>query len=204
MLLGIECTGDIMLSKTFSVMIIFSFLSAMITGNVENVGRDFVSSLSDAVNLCISLLGMMCFWSGFMNVLHDAGAVKFVSGIFKPFLKLIYGKNSVNEETADNLTASVSANFLGLGNAAMPLGIKAVQGFEKNNKTGVATDGAIMFAVLNTVPFQLLPSTLIALRSKYGSVNPYDVIPYIWMCSVIITLFAVVVCKIMSKFWRKT
>lgn len=193
-----------MLSKTFAVMMIFSFVSALITGNTENIGRAFTTSLSDGVNLSISLLGMMCFWSGFMNVLKQAGAIRFISRFMKPVMKLIYGKNALVENNLDNLSASASANFLGLGNAALPLGIKAVQGFEKNNKTGSATDSTIMFAVLNTVPFQLIPSTLIALRSKYGSVNPYDVIPYIWLCSAVITLFAVFVCKIFSKLWRKS
>ena len=192
-----------MLSKTFAFMIIISFVSALITGNTENMAREFAPSLSEAVILCISLLGMMSFWSGFMNVLHDTGAVAFASKLLKPFLKLIYGKSVNDSENLDNLSASVSANFLGLGNAALPLGIKTVKAFERNNKTDIATDSTIMFAVLNTVPFQLVPSTLIALRSKYESANPCDVIPYIWICSVIITVFAVVVCKIMSRLWRR-
>ena len=107
-----------------------------------------------------------------------------------------------DKDTVDNLSASISANFLGLGNAALPLGIKAVKGLEKNNLSGSASDAAVLFAVLNTVPFQLIPSTLIALRTKYGSVNPYDVVPYIWICSVLITVFAVIVCKCFSKVWR--
>ncbi len=192
-----------MLAKTFSFMIIFSFVSALLTGNLEHMGAGFASSLSDAVSLCISLLGMMCFWSGLMNVLENSGAIKRLSKILRPLLKLIYGKSANDRENLDNLSCSVSANFLGLGNAALPLGIKAVKGFEKHNKSGSATDSTIMFAVLNTVPFQLIPSTLIALRTKHGSQNPFDVVPYIWICSVLITVFAVVVCKLMSKLWRR-
>ena len=192
-----------MLSKTCSVIIVISFFCAIFTGRLENMSGEFVSSLSDAAKLCISLLGMMCFWSGFMNVLHDTGAVAYASKLLKPLMKLIYGKSVNDSENLDNLSASVSANFLGLGNAALPLGIKTVKAFERNNKTDIATDSTIMFAVLNTIPFQLVPSTLIALRSKYESANPCDVIPYIWICSVIITVFAVVVCKIMSKLWRR-
>ena len=186
-----------MLGKTFSFMIVVSFFSALLTGRVYEMGIGFASSLSDAVNLCISLLGMMCFWSGFMNVLRESGALNLLSKAFKPFLRIIYGKDLTNENL-QTLSASVSANFLGLGNAALPLGIKAVNSFEKNNKTGVASDNTIMFAVLNTVPFQLIPSTLIALRTNYGSENPFDVVPYIWLCSVLINVFAVIVCKMMS------
>lgn len=193
-----------MLFKTFSVMIVVSFVSAVITGRIENVGVEFARSMSDAVSLCITLLGMMSFWSGFMSVLKANGSVKMLSFILKPILKIIYGKNTLNDNDFDNLSASVSANFLGLGNAALPLGIKAVRGFENGNSDGIASDSTIMFTVLNTVPFQLIPSTLIAMRTMYGSANPFDVIPYIWLCSVLINVFAVLVCKIFALLWRKT
>lgn len=191
-----------MLSKTFSVMIIVSFVSALLTGNLDRMSAEFTASLSDAVSLCVSLLGMMCFWSGFMNVLKKTNVLNIISAVIKPFLRIIYGKTALEKENLENLSASVSANFLGLGNAALPLGIKAVKGFEKNKSTSVASDSTIMFTVLNTVPFQLIPSTLIAMRSKYGSVNPFDVVPYIWVCSAVICLFAICVCKVLSKIWR--
>ena len=191
-----------MLSKTFAVMFIVSFFSAVLTGNVQRMAGEFATSLSDAVSLCISLLGMMCFWSGLMKVLQEAGVLKYLTKVLSPVLKLIYGKSICSRKNLENLSSSVSANFLCLGNAALPLGIKTVKEFEKNNKSGAATDGTIMFAVLNTVPFQLLPSTLIALRTKHSSADPFDVVPYIWLCSVVITAFAVFVCKILSKIWR--
>ena len=192
-----------MLSKTFSCMMIISFISALLTGNMGKMAGQFAVSLSDTVSLCLTLLGMMCFWSGLMNVLKDAGAVRKLSLFLKPLLRLIYGKKANTGDNLENLSASVSANFFGLGNAALPLGIAAVKGFERNNQNKTATDESIMFAVLNTVPFQLIPSTLIALRSKYGSINPYDVVPYIWVSSFIITVFAIIVCKTFSFFWRK-
>ena len=191
-----------MLSKTFSCMMIISFISALLTGNMGKMAGQFAVSLSDTVSLCLTLLGMMCFWSGLMNVLKEAGVLKKLSCLIKPLIKLIYGKNHDVDENLENLSASFAANFLGLGNAALPLGINAVKSFEKNNKSISASDSSIMFAVLNTVPFQLFPSTLIALRSKHGSVNPYDVVPYIWLCSVIITLFATLLCRFLSKIWR--
>lgn len=192
-----------MLSKTFACMIIISFVSAVSTGNLENVSSEFARSLSDAVTLCVSLLGMMCFWSGFMNVLRDSGVLKFVTRFLKPVIRLIFGKYASENENLENLSASVSANFLGLGNAALPFGIKAVKGLEKNNNSSKASDAAILFAVLNTVPFQLIPSTLIAMRTNYGSQNPFDVVPYIWLCSALITVFAIMICKIFSYLWRK-
>lgn len=189
-----------MLGKTFFFMILISICSAVIMGRIDEMGIGFAASLSDAVNLCISLLGMMCFWSGFMNVLRESGALKLVTKAFEPLLRIIYGKD-LSEDNLETLSASVSANFLGLGNAALPLGINAVKGFEKNNKTLSASDSTIMFAVLNTVPFQLIPSTLIAMRTNYGAENPFDVVPCIWLCSLIINVFAVIACKMMSFRW---
>lgn len=190
-----------MLAKTFSFMIILSFVCAILTGNVENMSAEFSVSISDAVTLCMTLAGMMCFWSGFMNVLKDAGILKYLSKLLKPIMKLVYGKN-IDSESIDNLSASFSANFLGLGNAALPLGVRAINSLEKGNNTGIATDSSIMFAVLNTVPFQLIPATLIALRSKYNSTNPFDVVPAIWLCSLLINLFAIIVCKLFGRIWR--
>ena len=192
-----------MLVKTFSIMIVVSFCSAILTGNIDRMAFEFSDSLSNAVSLCIALLGMMSFWSGVMNVLREAGVIKYISKALKPIIKMIYGKKCTDRDTLDYLSASVAANFLGLGNAALPLGINAIKSIQKNSRfKEKADDDSILFAVLNTVPFQFLPSTLIALRSKHGSVNPYDVVPYIWLCSVIITLFATLLCRFLSKIWR--
>lgn len=191
-----------MVSKVFSFMMIFSFISALLTGNVERMGIEIVNSLSDAVTFCISILGMMGFWTGFMSVIKDAGILKIISALSRPFLKFVYGKNEINDENLNNLSASIGANFLGLGNAALPLGITAIKSFQKKNGTDIASDSSIMFGVLNTVPFQLVPSTLIAMRTNYGAMNPFDVVPYIWICSVTINIFAVIVCKMFAFVWR--
>ena len=191
-----------MLTKTFSVMIVVSFVSAVFTGRLDNMATQFALSLADSVNLLISLLGMMCFWSGFMNVLVKVGAVRKVSSFLMPMLQVVFGKNALDEDSLTNLSGCMGANFLGLGNAALPLGIKTVKSLEKKNTSHAATDSTIMFAVMNTVPFQLIPATLIAMRTKYGSANPFDVVPYIWVCSLIIICFTVIVCKIMAKLWR--
>ncbi len=193
-----------MLSITFSVLILLSFLCAVLTGNLANMSSQIIVSLSDGVNLCISILGMMCFWSGIINVLKDAGVLNLVSKILKPVLCLIYGKQYAGSHVLDTLSASVSANFLGLGNAALPLGIKVMKEFDCYNKDkNTVSDEMIMFSVLNTVPFQLVPSTLIAIRSKYGGENPFDILPATWIASIIINIFAVILCKLLSGVFKK-
>ena len=189
-----------MLGKTFSLMVVVSFVCALFTGNVERMSSQAVTALSDAVGLCISLMGMMCFWNGIMNVLKDSGLVRYLSVLLRPLINFIYGKKDMSDGLLYSISASMCANFLGLGNAALPLGINAMNEFDKKNRNrGTACDGMIMFCVLNTVPFQLIPSTLIAMRSRYGSNNPFDVIVPIWISSLMINVFAVIVCKMLAK-----
>ncbi len=181
---------------------LLSFVTAIFTGNVQRLSFEMLEAISGAVTLCISLLGMMCFWNGIMNVFKECGILNKMSKIVDKPLDWIFGKNNLTSNDKQNLSASFAADFLGLGNAALPFGIAAMKGLSKG-KTESASDSAIMHAVLNTVPIQLVPATLIALRSRHGSVNPFDVIPAIWICSVIITVFAVVVCKMLAKISKR-
>ncbi len=189
-----------MLGKTFAVIMLLSFVTAVVNGNVTRLSFELIEALPDAVNLCISILGMMCFWCGIMNVLKCAGALRTMSLLLKKPMKFIYGSKNLTDNDLQNLSASFAADFLGLGNAALPFGIAAMRSLNKNNRD-IASDEAIMHAVINTVPIQLIPATLIALRQQNGSENPFDVVPYIWLCSVIITVFAVAVCKVFKRFF---
>ena len=136
-----------------------------------------------------------------MNVLKEAGVLKVLGRLLEKPISLIFDKKSLTNADKQNLAASFAADFLGLGNAALPFGITAMKSL--CGKNGYATDNGIMHAVLNTVPIQLVPSTLIALRAKHESCNPTDVIPYIWICSVVITVFAVITCKLLARMWEK-
>ena len=132
-----------------------------------------------------------------MNVLGNAGFLSIISKIIEKPLLIIFNKKDLTSKDINNLSISFAADFLGLGNAALPFGIAAMKSLNKGKE--YATDNAIMHAVLNTVPIQLIPSTLIALRSNNGCKDPFDIIPYIWLCSLIITVFAVITCKAFSK-----
>ncbi len=196
-----------MLSKVFGIIMTLSFVSAIATGNINRLSLALVNSIADSLSLILTLAFSMCLWSGIINIFQKAGALDVVSKLIKPIICGIFGKKAAKGKCLQNLTSSFAANFLGLGNAAVPFGIKAMRGLnglEENNGeqdeiNGVASDECIMFAVLSTVPFQLLPTTLIALRSKYNSVNPFDVVPLIWLCSAVIILFTVALCKFTAK-----
>ena len=180
-----------MLGKIFSVMIIISVLCGITQNNMEQVNAAMIEGIADAVKISFSLLGMMCFWCGIMRVLDKSGVTAFVLKLIKPVLKLIYKTDTAFDE----ISASFGANLLGLGNAALPAGIRAMKKMKCNDSDAAAGDDMIMFSVLNTVPLQLVPTTLIALRSMHGSISPFEIVLPVWLCSVLTTIFAVLVCK---------
>ena len=203
-----------MLGRVFSVMVIISVICATLTGNMQNISSELVNGAKDAVTLSLSLMGMMCFWNGIMKVFDAVGVTQKLTVAVKPVMMLIYSPHVLTGQTLSDICASFTANFLGLGNAALPLGIKAVKSIKKSSdsleslvksdKTSADAD-MIMFAVLNTVPFQLVPSTLIALRTAYGSENPFDILVPVWVCSLLTICFAVILCKLLAfllDVWR--
>lgn len=194
-----------MLGKVFAVLVISSFLFAGFSGNMAEVCTAAIDGANEAVTLSISLLGVMCLWSGVIRTLDKAGLTRVLSKAASGLLKLIYPKVYKNTEAINNIAADYSANLLGLGNAALPIGIRAMNSLKKNvlPQPDTANDDMIMFAVLNTAPFQLMPTTLIALRSTYGSANPFEIILPIWICSAGTTVFGVILCKTFAKLSAK-
>ena len=194
-----------MLGKVFAVLVISSFLFAGFSGNMAEVCTAAIDGANEAVTLSISLLGVMCLWSGVIRTLDKAGLTRILSKAASGLLKLIYPKVYKNTEAINNIAADYSANLLGLGNAALPIGIRAMNSLKKNGlpQPDTANDDMIMFAVLNTAPFQLMPTTLIALRSTYGSANPFEIILPIWICSAGTTVFGVILCKTFAKLSAK-
>ena len=194
-----------MLGKVFAVLVISSFLFAGFSGNMAEVCTAAIDGANEAVTLSISLLGVMCLWSGVIRTLDKAGLTRVLSKAASGLLKLIYPKVYKNTEAINNIAADYSANLLGLGNAAPPIGIRAMNSLKKNGlpQPDTANDDMIMFAVLNTAPLQLMPTTLIALRSTYGSANPFEIILPIWICSAGTTVFGVILCKTFAKLSAK-
>ena len=194
-----------MLGKVFAVLVISSFLFAGFSGNMAEVCTAAIDGANEAVTLSISLLGVMCLWSGVIRTLDKAGLTRILSKAASGLLKLIYPKVYKNTEAINNIAADYSANLLGLGNAALPIGIRAMNSLKKNGlpQPDTANDDMIMFAVLNIAPFQLMPTTLIALRSTYGSANPFEIILPIWICSAGTTVFGVILCKTFAKLSAK-
>lgn len=193
-----------MLGKIFAFLVIASIIFGGINGKMDDVCAGALSGVNEAVNLSISLAGVMCLWSGIIRILDKAGFTRLLAKVFSPLLRIIYPKAYKMGIATDEIAADYSANFLGLGNAALPIGIKAMNKLKDEGlyRKDTANDDMVMFAVLNTTPLQLVPATLIALRQAHNSLNPYGIILPIWICSVATTIFGVIICKAFARFFK--
>ena len=186
-----------MLGRVFSVLTCFSFVFALFTGRMPEVCDAAISGAQEAVNLCFSMTGMLCLWNGVIRVLDKAGATEVICRIISPLLKIVYPEAYKKGSGIKEISSNFAANLLGLGNAALPLGLSAMSAL--CDGTDRASDEMVTFSVLNTVPFQLIPATLIAMRAANGSARPYEIILPVWICSCITIIFAVILCKGASK-----
>lgn len=199
-----------MLGKIFGVLCLVSVLFGSITSNLSAVGNAVLEGAGSAVDLTISLVGVMCLFGGIMRVLSDAGAVKKLSRILFPFLKFFF-RDAAKEKNTDaiqEISACVGANLLGIGNAATPLALSAIKKLHLShiNRGGdpdIASRDMITLAVLNTASANLLPSTILALRQAAGSQNPAGVILPIQICSVCCSVFALSMCRFMGMTEKK-
>lgn len=156
-----------MLNIIWPLFIIISFGYAIFSGNLSNLNESIFSSAESAVTLCITLLGTMCLWNGIMHIANKTSVIEKLTKIFNPLMKFIFPNINKNSQAYKEISMNIVANMLGLGNAATPLGLKAMKSMQKeNNKKDTLTDNMMLFIVLNTASLQIIPTTVIAIRSS--------------------------------------
>lgn len=191
-----------MLNKIWAGMLIIGFIFAIVTGRVAEVSRAVVDSAGKAVELSMGLLGIMCLWCGLMAVAEKSGLTRIISLFSRPLLKLLFPGLPGKHPAMGAIVMNLSANILGLGNAATPLGLKAMQELQKlNSQKTRATDSMCMFLVLNTAVIQLIPATIIAIRTNAESSNPAEIIISVWIASICATVVGVTAAKILASGW---
>ncbi len=171
------------MSWIWSVLLLFSCLCAPFTGRIGELSAAVLSGASAGVQLCITLAGPLCLWSGISALMEAAGAMKLLSRWMAPLLRRLFPQSWTDREAREALCGNVSANLLGLGNAATPLGLRAVRRMHQLSGRADASDELCRFIVLNTASIQLLPTTVAALRAGLGSASPLDILPAVWVCS---------------------
>lgn len=189
-----------MMNKVFGAIIIISVLCSILTNNTSLVTNALLEQGSQAIELCLYLTGGMCVWGGLMRVAEKSGITKAFSRIIAPLGKLIFKNMDTNSKAFSTISMNIAANLFGLGNAATPLGLKAMQELEKeNNGSDTASDNMIIFTVLNTASITLIPTTAAALRLKYGSESPMDILPCVLITSATALSVSLVSAKILCK-----
>lgn len=169
----------------WTAMILASILFSCANGTTAAVGEAALSGAEEAVKLCLSVGGIMCLWCAVMELMRRCSIADALARALKPVLRLLFPESAKHESILEPLSANVSANLLGLGNAATPMGIQAAKGMAALGKSGVATDELCRLVVLNTASIQLLPTTIAAIRAAEGAAVPFDILPAVWISSAV-------------------
>ena len=194
----------IMLNYIWGGMIIISLIVSVLTGRVEQTAAAAAGGASAAIESCISLLGIMCLWTGLARIGEKAGLVRLFARALRPVTKLIFPKLDADSPALGAIVMNVVANLFGMGNAATPLGIKAIGELDKlNGGRKTASDEMCMFVVINTASIQLLPATLISMRQSFGAANPGEVIVPVWLVSVCALAVGVTAAKLLERRRRQ-
>lgn len=173
-----------MLNYIWSFLVVFSVGCAALLGNTEALSKAFVDSAADAVQLLLTLAGVICLWSGLMKIAERSGLTNLAARLFAPLLSRLFPHLDKDGAAFEAITMNITANLLGLGNTATPPGLKAMRELHAlNGKSDTASDEMVLFVVMNTASLQLLPATLGALRQSTGSAAPFEILVPVWISS---------------------
>ena len=191
------------ISWIWAGMVILSLFCGLYTGNLDDVASAALNGAQSAVELSFSMAGVLCLWSGVMEVLNACGLSQKIAGCFHPLLHRLLPQASQDSSSLAAVSANVSANLLGLGNAATPAGIRAAQGLHRLHSGETASDDMCMLVVINTASLQLIPTTIGAIRASYGAANPFDIIPAVWLASILSLAAGILAAKLMAHGARR-
>lgn len=183
-------------------MIILSLVVACFNGTLGETINAAFSGAQSSVEVLLSFAGIMCFWTGILKIAEKTKISEKIEKLLNPVIKRLFSK--ADNEARKYISMNITANILGMGNAATPMGIKAMAALDKANGNPLRpSDDMCMLVVLNTTSFQLIPATIIALRSAAGSQNPMSVVIPIWITSAVSIIAAVTAVKVMCRFGRR-
>ncbi len=189
-----------MLNKIWAYMLLLAVIISFYTGKTDAVAKAAIDSAGEGASLIFSMLGVMCFWSGLMSIAEKSGIIRYVSIILRPFTRVFFPKLSKNSEALHAIVMNMAANLLGMGNAATPLGLRAMKLLdEENNGRKRASNEMCIFVIINTASLQLLPTMLMLLRQNAGSESPGSVLIPIWIVSLCALSVGIISAKLFEK-----
>lgn len=182
-------------------MVLISLIFGALTGNLSSLSAAALEGAQSAVELCFTMCGVMCLWTGVMELMDQCALTDKIAALFRALLRCLLPQASRDSETLAAVSANLSADLLGLGNAATPLGIRAARRMSRGCG-GVASDELCLLVVLNTASIQLLPTTLAGVRASLGAADPFDILPCVWLVSLLSVLAGLLAAKVLARFWR--
>lgn len=189
-----------MLNILWPAFIIVSFSFAIFTGNLNNLNESIFSSTKEVVNLSITLIGSICLWNGIMRIASKTSIIKRLSLILEPLIKYLFPEVCDDLEIRNVISMNIVSNMMGLGNAATPLGIKAMKMLQnKNINKDRLSNSMATLIVLNTASIQIIPTTVISIRSSFESINPTIIIVPIWIATISAAFVAIFFTKMFIK-----
>lgn len=188
----------------FILLILISLIFAVYSGRLDETVNAMFSASMRAVEVSISLIGVMALWLGFVKIAQKSGLIELFAKIISPLLRFIFNELPKDSPAFSNIALNISANALGLSNAATPFGIKAMKGLKKeSNSKDKASNSMCIFLAMNTSGFQLVPSSVLAILVASGAKNPVEIILPVFLVTMSTFIFAVFLAKMFAKFWRE-
>ena len=184
-----------MLNFIWPIFIIISCIYALFSGNIENVNNAIFNSCKSAVELTLTFFGTITLWCGIMKIAEKSSLSNKLTKLLSPLIRFLFPEIKKNDDSYNKISLNIVANMLGLGNAATPLGISAMESLQEKNKCkNTLSNSKAMLVVLNTASLQIIPTTIIAIRSSLNSANPTAIILPVWfstICAAVVGIFAV-------------
>lgn len=191
-----------LMSYIFTGMLAISLFAAILTGRGGTLAAAVSQGAQAGITLIISLSGSICLWTGVGKLMEKSGITAFLSRLLRPVLGKLFPSSKSDTQLAGSLSANVCANFLGLGNAATPMGIQAAKRLALRSRNGVASNELCRLIVLNTASIQLIPANVAAVRSALGCATPFDILPAVWVTSLCSAGLGVTAAWLLGKLWK--
>lgn len=190
------------MSAVWTLIVLCSLLFGAHCGQLNAVSAAAAEGAQAAVELCLSMAGVLCLWTGVMEVMRRCGLLRALRRGLTPLLGRLFPTARHDPKTMELIAANVSANLLGLGNAATPLGIRAVERMAARSQ-GAASDDLCRFVVCNTASIQLLPTTVAAVRGAAGCQTPFDILPAVWLTSAASVTVGLLASAVLKRLWTE-
>ncbi|MBP3503085.1 MAG: hypothetical protein J6K42_06405 [Clostridia bacterium] len=189
-----------MLNKIWPIFIIISIIYAILSNNLENINNSIFESTENTISITMTLLGTMCLWSGLMKIASNLSLIEKFCKLLNPIINFLFPDLKKFPKIKKEISMNMIANILGLGNAATPLGLKAMESMQKENeKKDTLSNSMMMFVLVNTASIQLIPTTVLAIRKSLGSENSTGILVPVWIATICAAISGIIIVKLLIK-----